>query len=541
MGQRLARRSTSRASQEGTTASSLRSNNSNNSNDARSCCSYRLSAKEARELSSATSKTLEKHLPQRGGPLDISDVHSAVVEDLFSPTMINFHLRERLLQELVPPPPSPREGRDDDGNDLKLGLHLHYQDALNKMYSMLLRPTRSPVPTRSRNTVLEILFLSLGEGSSPNFDGLLSQCFFSFWGGAFAAAAASSVAALFVRASIILTIFHHFLTSAEEVAGQLKNAWIAAQSNSADGDECSTLLGTFLKFVDVNLPSLHVALSQFFPLPLLGGTRNCQPNDAASAIASSSSSPSPLPALLTLAQLTMSDTYDDVWHVLFDTNSDGGSFNRYRSKLEGYDQPTFSVLELNSDPISTIGVYTTATYKSQADYTDSSSTSFLFSDHPYFKALRVNSMCRDQHHLYLNPSSRSKNLDGLPHGVGWGGYSSQGEMGFRIFLSEDDFMTVRCSPGTEHDCRTFQAGPLLSSSCLGTAEVLRLRVYGTRDVSLGLSSLAEEATRRGEAIMKARKVDRAAFLDDFRSGVLESKAFAHTGQVDKGRAGDDCT
>merc|ERR1719223_612128 len=37
-------------------------------------------------------------------------------------------------------------------------------------------------------------------------------------------------------------------------------------------------------------------------------------------------------------------------------------------------------------------------------------------------------------------------------------------------------------------------------------------------------------------IRKARKVDKAQFLDDFKSGLIESKAFQHRGQI-QGREG----
>ena len=109
----------------------------------------------------------------------------------------------------------------------------------------------------------------------------------------------------------------------------------------------------------------------------------------------------------------------------------------------------------------------------------------------------------------------------------------------RIFLPENEFMSPKCSPGTANDCRTFLPGPLLPVECMGVGDAVRIRVYGTKNVSSGLLSLNAEAERRNQSVAKARKVDRAAFLDDFKNGVIESKAFAHTSQVDKGRAGED--
>ena len=100
-------------------------------------------------------------------------------------------------------------------------------------------------------------------------------------------------------------------------------------------------------------------------------------------------------------------------------------------------------------------------------------------------------------------------------------------------------MSPKCSSGSTNDCRTFLPGPLLPAECMGVGDAVRIRVYGTKNVSLGLVSLNAEVERRKESVAKARKVDRAAFLDDFKSGVIESKAFAHASQVDRGRAGED--
>jgi len=104
---------------------------------------------------------------------------------------------------------------------------------------------------------------------------------------------------------------------------------------------------------------------------------------------------------------------------------------------------------------------------------------------------------------------------------------------------------MRCevSPGTTAHCNSFEPGLLLPRSQDGSStvscDVLRVQVFGTSSVEAGLEGLRLEKERRGEAVRKARKVDRAAFLDDFKSGVIDSKAFSHVNQVDRGRAGDD--
>jgi len=109
----------------------------------------------------------------------------------------------------------------------------------------------------------------------------------------------------------------------------------------------------------------------------------------------------------------------------------------------------------------------------------------------------------------------------------------------RIFLSEKDFMSPRFNSGSTNDCRTYQPGKLIPAELSGRGDAVRVRVYGIRDVQGGLESRGKEVVRRNDNIRKARKVDRAAFLDDLRSGIVDSKAFAHVRQVDRGRAGDD--
>ena len=103
-------------------------------------------------------------------------------------------------------------------------------------------------------------------------------------------------------------------------------------------------------------------------------------------------------------------------------------------------------------------------------------------------------------------------------------------------------MKCDVTPGTSAHCNSFEPGPLLPSlppGSVSTFDVLRVQVFGTSEIERGLEGLRLECERRGEAVRKARKVDRAAFLDDFRSGAIGSKAFSHVNQVDEGRVGDD--
>lgn len=90
---------------------------------------------------------------------------------------------------------------------------------------------------------------------------------------------------------------------------------------------------------------------------------------------------------------------------------------------------------------------------------------------------------------------------------------------------------------------TFENGRLLDTTgAMASAsqfEIDHLEVWGvggTEVVQEALGARRRQRDIKHAAIQKARKVDKAAFLDDFRSGVIESKAFAHRQQI-QGREG----
>jgi len=404
-----------------------------------------------------------------------SSSHLDMVDSFFKP-VLPVNLESIFLASFLPIPTQP-------------SLY-YYLSKLCHLYSLILRPAFVPFPSKTRDrTILEALFThAVGDGDDA--DERLPLVFFSFWG--------------------------------DVVKSQLTKSFHSFQS-STSSKPSDTPLSTFLNFVETTLPTLHLTVLPFFSMPLF------QSNPP--------SPPPSLPPLHVLLRLHFNDSYDPDWSILFDSDNDGSSFHRYCAKLEGYDQPTLTVVELNRGI--DIGVYSTSCYKESASFESSASPSFIFTTYPHFTVYRLRERTKEPHHQYLNPSSRSKDRDNLPHGVGWGGFTSQGEGGFRIFLPEKEFMVPRCSQGSTNDCRTFLPGPLLPVKCMGVGDAVRIRVYGTKNISLGLASVRAEARRRNDNVAKARKVDRAAFLDDFKSGVIESKAFTHVNQVDRGRAGDD--
>jgi hypothetical protein len=141
--------------------------------------------------------------------------------------------------------------------------------------------------------------------------------------------------------------------------------------------------------------------------------------------------------------------------------------------------------------------------------------------------------------MYCNSFARSRGYDQQAHGIGFGGTPDAP----RLFLAES---FDNCQAGK--DDLTFEKGALLSngyghvsnnpsSFVIDTLEVWG--VGGTDVVQESLQARSRSRDIRQAAIQKARKVDKAAFLDDFRNGVIESKAFAHREQI-QGRDGTAC-
>lgn len=131
--------------------------------------------------------------------------------------------------------------------------------------------------------------------------------------------------------------------------------------------------------------------------------------------------------------------------------------------------------------------------------------------------------------MYCNSFARSRGYDQQAHGIGFGGTTEQP----RLFLAESFDNCVAAASDM-----TFESGRLLDHKGT-TFEIDNLEVWGvggTEVVQEALGARSRQRDIKNAAIQKARKVDKAQFLDDFRSGLIESKAFQHQAQV-QGREG----
>lgn len=217
------------------------------------------------------------------------------------------------------------------------------------------------------------------------------------------------------------------------------------------------------------------------------------------------------------------------YYRLYTSASDGLSFNRLQNALLGYGGPTLLVIQSGK---STFGAFTASPWKESKDFYGNHDC-FLYRLLPDTIAV-YRPTGQSNNFMYCNSFARSRGYDQQAHGIGFGGTADSP----RLFLAES-FDDCRA----ERDDLTFEKGSLLGSSFGGgnsTAfEIDNLEVWavgGTEVVQESLQARSRSRDIRQAAIQKARKVDKAAFLDDFKTGLIESKAFAHRQQI-QGREG----
>lgn len=233
----------------------------------------------------------------------------------------------------------------------------------------------------------------------------------------------------------------------------------------------------------------------------------------------------------------LSSSLDGLYYRLYTSDSDGLSFNRLMNALLGYGGPTLLLIRScssNGCPGGVFGAFTASPWKESKDFYGNSDC-FLFQVSPLTSVYRPTG--NDQNFMYCNSSARSRGYDQQAHGIGFGGTTQQP----RLFLAES--LDDGCMALSQD--LTFENGSLLPKTESGTLQksfvIESLEVWGVGGDDVVLQALgARDRARqiKDEGIRRARKVDKAQFLDDFRSGAVYSKAFQHRQQID-GRADQD--
>ena len=217
------------------------------------------------------------------------------------------------------------------------------------------------------------------------------------------------------------------------------------------------------------------------------------------------------------------------YYCLYTSTQDGLSFNRLQNALLGYSGPTLLLARTagHESDTSILGAFTASPWKESKDFYGNSDC-FLFQVAPRTSIFRPSGS--DRNFMYCNSHARSKGYDQQAHGIGFGGTTTEP----RLFFPES---FEQCMANSRD--MTFAHGQLLPDG-QRFFELDSLEVWGVGGSDVVAAALgAQHQVRevKAEGLRKARTVDRAQFLDDFQSGLIDSKAFAHRGQVDHGRAG----
>ena len=221
------------------------------------------------------------------------------------------------------------------------------------------------------------------------------------------------------------------------------------------------------------------------------------------------------------------------WTIHFLTNTQIVYFRCFYTIQLGYGGPTLLVIQSTDGAI--FGAFTGAPWKESKDFYGTSD-SFLYQLSPVTAVYRPKPSGQPNY-MYCNSYARSKGYDQQAHGIGFGGTLDQP----RLFLAET-FDYNDNYAGTQDV--TYENGPFLPPDG-GTYpkhfEVESLEVWGVGGddvVQQALGAQSKARSIREEGVRRAKKVDRAAFLDDLRSGVIDNKMFQHRQQID-GRADQD--
>lgn len=232
------------------------------------------------------------------------------------------------------------------------------------------------------------------------------------------------------------------------------------------------------------------------------------------------------PLLFSFASL--SSSLGGSWHRLYTSANDGLSFNRLQNALLGYGGPTLLILRSTGGGI--FGAFTASPWKESKDFYGNSDC-FIYQLLPMTAVYRPSGS--ETNFMYCNSEARSRGYDNQAHGIGFGGSVDQP----RLFISE----TFEDCVARSQDL-SFEYGQLLPKTDTGAMQkyfdIDSLEVWGVGGDAVVAEALGARHRQRevtAANLRKARKVDKAAFLDDFRAGIIESKAFAHRDQI-RGRA-----
>jgi hypothetical protein len=253
------------------------------------------------------------------------------------------------------------------------------------------------------------------------------------------------------------------------------------------------------------------------------------------------------PPLFAFSSISVSKLGEQ-WYQIYAGETDGWTFQALENSILGYEGPTILVIqaqpEHDKSATVTFGAYTASKWeKNKRDFFGTTDC-FLFQLQPTLWVL--NSLPktgkRGGRYMYFhsNTNVQTNNpsrMDDLAVGLGFGGTLRQP----RMFIDSNlEYCRV-----SDQDT-SFEEGhlglpsndPFSSMLSSTTYSIYSLEVYAVgneESIHTGFRAQRQHRDIADATLRNARTVDKAAFLGDMRNGVIETKAFAHRGQVD-GRA-----
>lgn len=195
----------------------------------------------------------------------------------------------------------------------------------------------------------------------------------------------------------------------------------------------------------------------------------------------------------------------------------------------GYGGPSLLVIRAADQGDGVFGAFTGSPWKESTDYFGTDDC-FLYQLNPVAKVCRPSGL--DKNYMFCRSSSRSKQRSGkAPFGIGFGGGSAGRSP--RLFLDESFSGNYVSSQDM-----TFKPGFLLPKTDGFCQKVFfnvdRIEVWGCGGedaVSAALAAQGRDRSVRAAYLRQARLVDKAAFVSDLRTGLIESKAFGHVDEI----------
>ncbi|KAL7428929.1 hypothetical protein ACHAXM_001466 [Skeletonema potamos] len=244
------------------------------------------------------------------------------------------------------------------------------------------------------------------------------------------------------------------------------------------------------------------------------------------------------------------------WHRLY-AGADGWTFQKLEHAIMGYDGPTLLVIKASSKSSKqhetvTLGAYTAAKWERNKRDFFGVPDCFLFQLEPTLRVLKSlpKMGTRGGHYMYFHSNTNTQNLnpskkDELAEGLGFGGTVRSPRLFIDCHLEECRASSKDTSfeeghlgvtPSDDPFSSTFTpSGGASTSSSLHIESLEVFAVGDSETIKKGFQAQYHYRDIADSTLRNARTVDKAAFLGDMRNGVIESKAFAHRGQVD-GRA-----